>query len=322
MLNRPSRHANFLIAATALALTALAHAQTGPPPVAEVTMPPTPTALVERLVATMPTTLPGWTLGQPPMVCDPASLASALPQDAALAATYDFRWGVVVRLAPPEPEQPVEVRVLCMGEDLDAFGMLAHYRTDKTSPGPTATQSLWAGDDLHVWRGFCYLHLLPAGGGKQPHPSVVAAAEAVAAQLPLPGALPAMMRLMPQVRNLPFGLRYYRHNALGANTPGDGLVDTYLEADARLTLVLLRAPDETAATTLYDTMVGLLGGGVPCTPVDDVGKAAVRFVSAQHGQCYVMYEGRYVAMALGVHERPTAESLLRLMGTSIRISRF
>ncbi|MEI6502189.1 MAG: DUF6599 family protein, partial [Armatimonadota bacterium] len=238
--------------------------------------------------------------------------------------TYDFQWSLTVRLMPTEPHQQIEARIFCMGEDLDAFGLFAHSRDAKTVPGQIAAQSFWAGNDFHIWRGVFYLRLVPASGDKLLRAAVIAAGEAIAAQVPLPDSLPAMMQLLPQVRNVPSTLRYQRQDALGQAALGDGLVDTYLEDGDKLTLTLalLRATSEEAATPLYCRLVGVLEGGEGAVPVPDLGRAATTFSSPQYGLCYVMREGRYVAVALGVHDRSTAEGLLRIVGTNIRISRF
>lgn len=318
------RHANagLLALAAALLLPAMAHAQAGGAPEVAKTAPQTAAELAGRINAVLPASLPGWTITEAPAVCDRTCIAQNLPQDAVLTSTYNFRWCLTLRLMPPEPRQPIEARVFCMGEDLHAFGMFAHYRGEKTVTGQIATQSFWTDNDFHIWRGAFYIRLIPASGDKLLRASVVAAGEATAAQIPIPEKLPAMMRLLPQGRNQPYTLRYDFHGVLGQPTLSDGLVDTYLEEAGKLTLALLRAADDMAAVTLYGTVVGLISGGAATAPVADLGQAAVTINSAQHGLCYVMREGRYVAVALGVHDRPTAEGLLRITGTNIRVSRF
>ena len=67
-------------------------------------------------------------------------------------------------------------------------------------------------------------------------------------------------------------------------------------------------------------MAGLSGGG-PATTLPDLGKAAVTVSSSQFGLSYVMLERQYVALAVNVHDRTTAEGLLRIAGTNIRIVR-
>jgi hypothetical protein len=149
----------------------------------------------------------------------------------------------------------------------------------------------------------------------------MAAAEAIAAKIPIPERLPLMMRLMPQGRHLPDTLRYYRQNVLGETYLGQGLVDSYFENGEKLTFVLLRTDSEAAATALYARAVAGLSGGCPATTVPDLGKAAAVVSSSQFGLSYVMLERRYVALAVNVHDRTTAEGLLRIAGTNIRITK-
>lgn len=293
------------------------------PPVAK-TMPATAEELACRVLNVVAQTMPCWQSVDVPQVCDNTCVAERLPQDAALIAGYCFVWGLTVRLIPPETQQEIIVRVFRMGDELDAFGMFAQHRNDRTVTAPLKTQSFWSGDEFHLWRGLFYIRVTPTASGKVMHASALAAGEAVAAQIPAPEQLPLMMRLMPHGRSMPYSLRYYRHNVLGQTALGDGLVDTYLEDTTKLTLAVLRAPDEPTSVQLYAAVLAIASGGGSnmVTPVADMGKAAATVESRQFGLCYAMREGQYVALALGVHDRNTAEGLLRIAATNMRVSKY
>jgi len=150
------------------------------------------------------------------------------------------------------------------------------------------------------------------------------AAETVADLLPVPEQLPLMMRLMPEARLAPGTLHYFRHNPLGLPdipelAPGDGLEGGYVEEDTRLRLVLLRAASDQGAREAYCAVNALLASGATCTPLSKLGRQAQIITNPQYGLTYLMYEGRYLVMALGVHDRDTAEGLLRITATNIRI---
>lgn len=285
-----------------------------------VTLPQSPAELATRL-ADLPRTLSGWQFAGPAQSCDAASLAREAPAEAALAGDYDFRWGLTVRLLPPPPSREIVARLLVFAEDLDAFGFFSRRRTAEAAAAQVTVQSFWLGPQLCIWRGPVVLCLTPRADDKVVRAAVLAAGQALVEYLPLPRQLPLLMRLMPQGRNLPQTLRYCRHAVLGQPALGDGLVDTYLDNPGTLTLALLRAGDETAARRLYDTLQGLLAGEAPPQPVVDLGQAAAVLSSHQFGLCLTMREGAYVVAAVGVHDRRTAEGLLQIAGTNIRLSR-
>jgi hypothetical protein len=208
-----------------------------------------------------------------------------------------------------------------MGDALDAFGMFSRHQGEHTTPAQIVTKSIWTGNELHIWRDSFYIRVTPTTGDQVLKAAVMAAGEAIAAKIPIPERLPLMVRLMPEGRHLPDTLRYYRYNVLGQTGLGQGLVDTYLENSEKLTFVLLRADNEMAAVGLYDRAVAALSTGGPATPVPDLGKAAAMVASGQFGLGYVMREGRYVALAVNVHDRTAAEGLLRIAGTNIRITK-
>lgn len=303
-----------------IALAASVWAQVEPPPAVAPTVPTSAADMAARL-STIPCDLPGWTIIEQPLMCDAACVAEHVPEEAAIIKTYDFRWSLTMRLLPADPKQEIDANIYAMGDPLDAFGIFARHQGENTTPGQILTESIWAGNEFHIWRGTFYIRVTPTTADPLLKAAVMAAGEAIAAKIPIPERLPLMMRLMPEGRHLPHTLRYYRQNVLGQTYLGQGLVDTYLENGEKLTFVLLRADDEAAAAALYGKTVAGLSGGGPATTLPDLGKAAASVVSGQFGLSYVMREGRYVALAVTVHDRTTAEGLLRIAGTNIRITR-
>lgn len=301
----------------ALGLATLVAAQE---PVAEVTEPLAPAEMLARLQE-IPRTLTGWTLQPQPYVCDRKCLPEHLPYDAEAILSYNYVWSVSVSFIPNEPQHPLMVDIFRMDDPLDAFGVYSHARTSRAIPAAIRSESYWSGDQLHLWRGLFYVRVTPTVTDDVLKAAALAAGEAVAARLPLPPELPLMMRLMPESRGVTSGLRYDRQNLLGQVALGDGLVNQYLEDGTTFTMALLRAPDTQAAAKVFATASALLAEGTEVKLVPMLGKEAHVIHSPSHGLCYVMLEGIYTAIALGVHDQQTAEGLLRITGTSIRITR-
>jgi hypothetical protein len=277
-------------------------------------------AMLARL-REIPAQLAGWQLTDGVQVCDQTCLPQHMPVDAQTILTYHYLWSVTATFMPPDPRQPIVANVFAMGEDRDAFGLFAQARNDQAITAPILTESYWTGNQLHIWRGPFYIRVTPSSAGELLRASTSALGENIAAKLPLPDKLPLMMRLMPEGRAKPQALRFYRQNVLGQPSLTDGLVNEYLQDSRPLTFVLLRAQDASAAAKLLTTTTDFLRQGSAAMPLGSLGKQAFVMQSPQYGLSYTMREGSYVALALGVRDRDTAEGLLRLAATNIRIVR-
>ena len=84
--------------------------------------------------------------------------------------------------------------------------------------------------------------------------------------------------------------------------------------------MLFRSTDDTARQA-YREVAALLAPGGGGTPLALLGRRAQTITSEQFGLIYLVQEGRYLILALGVHDPDTAEGLLRITATSIRIVR-
>lgn len=277
-------------------------------------------AMLARL-REIPGQLDGWQLTDGIQICDQTCLPQHLPVDARTALTYHYLWSVTATFMPPDPKQPIVANVFAMDEDRDAFGLFALGRNDQAVSAPLLTESYWTGNQLHIWRGRFYIRVTPSTDDRLLRAGMIALGENIAAKLPLPDKPPLMMRLMPQGRAKPQALRFYRQNVLDQPSLRDGLVNEYLQDGEPLTFVLLRAQDAAAAATLLTIATDLLRQGSTATPLGSLGKQAFVMQSPQYGLSYTMREGSYVALALGVRDRDTAEGLLRLAATNIRIVR-
>jgi hypothetical protein len=172
-----------------------------------------------------------------------------------------------------------------------------------------------------VWRDNFLVRALPSGSGAPGRFAAEAAAVAALTAAPLPGQMPLMMRLMPDARQVVHSLRYYRQNLLGSLPLGDALAADYLENGTQLQMALLRYANDEAARQAYPEVASVLAPGVSADPLVLLGRQAQAIPTQQFGLAYLVHEGRYLIMALNVHDRDTAEGLLRITATNIRIVR-
>jgi hypothetical protein len=249
------------------------------------------------------------------------AVSALLTPDATAIAVYAPGWLAQVKLLPPAPHEPVTVEVIRFGDPLDAFGAFAALRSTAAEPALIPALSCWTGRQYCVWREEFLVRLLPANTGAGARVAAEAAAEAVLGLMPLPAQLPLMLRLMPEARQVPQSLRYYRENLLGRLPLGDALGADYLENGTQLQLALVRYASDEAAREAYDDVLALLATGAQATPLPLLGRQAHTIPSRQFGLTYLVREGRYLLVALGLHDRDTAEGLLRITATNIRIVR-
>jgi hypothetical protein len=291
------------------------------------TAPTKPQELMERL-STVPEQLQGWRIGADPIVAEGPQLSTVLSRaDAAAILSYQFQWAVRVTLLPGDlppsagDASHLTADVLKFADPLDAFGAFAQFRATGAVPLQILRRSYANGDQAVVWRGEFVVRMTPPAAGPTIRTAVLTAAETVAGLLPLPEQLPLMMRLMPEARLAPGTLRYHPRDLLGLGFAGDGLEGSYVEDDTRLRLVLVRTASDEAARHAYAAAATALAPGTQSIPLPLLGRQAQIVTSRRYGLTYLMHEARYLVLALGVHDRDTAEGLLRITATNIRILR-
>jgi hypothetical protein len=308
-----------------------------PAPVAAATAPASPQEMLERLRA-LPQQLEGWSVGPETLTAliatPPApgpQLGDLLPAETAAAIlTYRPRWAVRALLAPENPPQPLAVVVLKFSDALGAYGAFAHTYPEGGLPLQIRQSAYRSDQQTAVWRGDFVVLIIPtapapaARPARPPRPDAGAmqtAAAQVADLLPLPDQAPLLLRVMPDARLTVGTLRYYRDNVLDLGLRGDGFTGRYVEDNTQLQLMLVRTANEPAARKAYTALADRLASGPRRMPLTLLGKQAQMLRSREYGLCYLMQQGRYVAAALEVHDRDTAEGLLRITATHVRILR-
>jgi len=309
------------VAAVLLALVAggaVGLAQPAPEPT---TYPASPAELLARLKP-LPAQLKGWTVAPDPQsATGPVAAGLLAPEAAAVVQAYQLDWLLQLQLLPPAPHEPVALEVLRFADPLDAFGAFSAFRTTTSEHTSLKTASYWTGAQYCVWRENFLLRAIPADGGAPARLTAEVAADAALTVMPLPCQMPLMMRLMPDARQVANSLRYYRQNLLGRLPLGDALAADYHENGTQLQLALVRYADDEAARQAYCEVADVLAPGACASPLALLGRQAQVLPTRQFGLAYLVHEGRYLILALNVHDRDTAEGLLRITATNIRIVR-
>ncbi len=281
----------------------------------------TPQELLQRLAALLPAQN-GWQLAAQPLIVMGEAADELWPENIRQQILeYDWQWAVCLSIQPKTPPEPLKIELLKFAGSLEAFGAFSRFRNSEATAANYKSLSYWKGDELHIWRDDFYVQILPAKASPAHRAAVGAAAEALLSVMPEPTQWPLMLRVMPQGRLVANSLRYYRHR-LPLDLPlEDGLSGQYLENGTCLQLILIRCGNEAEAQQSYQKIIEQLEKKETAKAVAMIGRQAHLLPSTQYGLVYLIQEKNYLALALNVHSPQTAESLLRILATNIRIMR-
>lgn len=281
----------------------------------------TPQELLQRLASLLPAQN-GWRLAAQPQIVVGEVAYELWPENIrAHILEYGLQWAVCLSIQPKTPPEPLKIELLKFREALASYGAFSRFRSPEAAAANYKSLSYWKGDELHIWRDDFYIRILPAQASPAHRAAVGAAAEALLSVMPEPAQWPLMLRLMPQGRLVANSLRYYRHR-LPLDLPlEDGLSGLYLENGTSLQLILIRCENEAEAQQCYQKIIDQLEKKETAKAVPMIGRQAHLLYSTQYGLVYLIQEKNYLALALNVHSPQTAESLLRILATNIRIMR-
>jgi hypothetical protein len=258
---------------------------------------------------------PGWQKVDGPQVYSADNLWEWIDGDAPVYLEYQFSYAVRVLLASEELR--VEVGVFVMQSPLDAFGLFSRQRSEQAPAAPIANSAFWDGAQLHIWRNFVYLRLLPARQEESWRPRVRELAAALCEGLQPAESLPRLLTLLPPNNLLANSPTFYRANVLGQEKLRNGVRAKYRLGEAVLTLWLLECPSKSAAAQSLQLLAGVLGKQ---RSLRALGEEAFAGSAASYGPTMAMREGSYVAAVTHAVPPDFAEALLRMISVRIRVA--
>lgn len=176
---------------------------------------------------------------------------------AELYLSFGFRELLVLRY-DREGEAPIEAEIYDMGRSQDAFGIFAHGM--ERAEREVGQGSQYLAGMLTFWkdRFVVTITAYPETGPRKR--AAYALARAVARLIPRDGALPGIVRRLPQQQIVPGSIRYFRHplwlnsaypisdgNLLGIGPDTEAALARYGEGEGRHLLILVEYPDEKRA---------------------------------------------------------------------------
>lgn len=272
---------------------------------------PTPDAGID-LAALLPAPPAGWVVAEGPDAYTPDTLYEVLNGGAERYLGHGCRRLLHVRYSPPDaPLAGLTLDLYDMGSDLGAFGLYRDALPPAPDRRPWGAEGHRDGALAAAWRG----PVLIRAEADDDRPDSIARLEAlvadVAARVPGPAALPAILASLPTTGLVPSSERRVPRDLGGHAFLPDGLTADYELDGVRARLLVGDLPDEAAAAEAFAALRdhhahrGELADGAP-----GFGDQSFRFASPVLGEGTAMRAGIRVAWVQGDLAPEAREAIL------------
>ncbi len=292
---------------------------------------------VVRRLAAVVEQVQGLRLSAPPTVTYAGRPEAASLPGADLLASYKHVWTVSAWFARPGTDA-ICCHVHRFESAIEAFGPFS-MRKEPSARDAVAipTMAYWVGEQLHVWRGEYYVHILPvppvtpqavspaaatpAAGVADTRATVGLIAEAFLGALPVPTRLPTLLSIIPLSGRFigpvrfehiaPVGLEH------GVERVSVRLVETY-ESDCVLSIH--RTADAAEAEAVYaGWLAGLPEGTGDSVHLPLLADDAASTTVPDGSVAACMRQDNYVACVEGGTSKEFAEAVLMIVASHVRI---
>jgi len=211
------------------------------------------------LFQALPESVAGWTKPGEPAFYTPETLSNYIDGGAELFLSFNFK-GALSAKYTDEAENEITVDVFDMGSSFDAFGVFAHSR--ESIDNAFGQGSEYAAGLLTFWKDRYYVSILAYPETPAKKDVVFELGRTVAGAIPVEGALPPVLALLPPENLIPESVHFFHHyvwlnsfyfvsNDNVLNIAGDtpAALGRYRQAGAAFYLLLVRYPDSARAET-------------------------------------------------------------------------
>jgi hypothetical protein len=206
----------------------------------------------ESLNRLLPDPLPGWRIEGEDGRYGPKNLYQYIDGGAELYLSYDFRAAATrIYIQPGQPD--ILLDVFDMGSAKNAFGVFSHARLliDSTfGQGSQYTSGL-----LQFWKDRYYISILASPETEESREAVMTLAQQIDMRIQKKGALPAILKALPDSGLILESVRYFYHpawlnsyffiaedNILNITPETDAALAKYQTGDSRTTLLVVTYP--------------------------------------------------------------------------------
>lgn len=205
----------------------------------------------------LPKSLAGWTKPETPALYTPETLSNYIDGGAELYLSYNFKGALSVKYTD-QAENEIVLDIFDMGSSLDAFGVFAHSRESIDSAFGQGSE--YAAGLLTFWKDRYYVAILAYPETPARKDVVFELGRAVAGAIPVEGALPPVLALLPQENLIPESVHFFHHyiwlnsfyfvsneNVLDIAADTPSALGKYREGGNTLFLLIVRYPDAARA---------------------------------------------------------------------------
>jgi len=205
----------------------------------------------------LPKSLAGWTKPETPALYTPETLSNYIDGGAELYLSYNFKGALSVKYTD-QAENEIVLDIFDMGSSFDAFGVFAHSRESIDSAFGQGSE--YAAGLLTFWKDRYYVAILAYPETPAKKDVVFELGRTVAGAIPVEGALPPVLALLPPENLIPESVHFFHHyvwlnsfyfvsNDNVLNIAGDtpAALGRYRQAGAAFYLLLVRYPDSARA---------------------------------------------------------------------------
>ncbi|MFP3904104.1 MAG: DUF6599 family protein [Armatimonadota bacterium] len=258
--------------------------------------------------------------GQPVTLDTSEQLAQHDPALAEIVSSYRFQYALQAFYTVGTTDETNCLSIIRMESALDAFGPFSVQRSAEARDMPIPTSAYRLQKSLHIWRGAFYVKVCTPRGGTAAEQKAFDLVTEFMKAVPTPEQVPCLLRVLPWSSRQISKPKYYLRAPMGMEFLSGGVVVRYTEGESECRLLLMQYPSDLEACEAYEDLRDSLAipENAP-VPMQQMGEEAVQLQSAEHGQCMLMRESRFVAALFDYHDTLFATGLVRVAAVNIRM---
>ncbi|MFC1532917.1 DUF6599 family protein [Thermodesulfobacteriota bacterium] len=216
-----------------------------------------PNDIDERLLRSLKQSSPaGWRLRKPVKLFDNKNLWEIIDGHADFFLSYDMvRMTFADYRDSSDPERFIFVFIYDMGNPTNAFGVFSGERQEETNPIDLGRQAYRFGENLFIWKGHYYLHMIASKNSPELQKINLLTAKKLVDSLDDSGESVRGLERLPKKDRVPGSEQYYRKDAMGLDFLDDTFMARYRKNTIIFTFFLSYKENPAAAGDLLERYV-------------------------------------------------------------------
>jgi hypothetical protein len=268
--------------------------------------------------AALPAAVGGFKETKPPATFSPATLENLIDGGAEAVKFYAFQQCAYAEYAPGgKGNQLITAEVYQFAQPLDAFGYYSSQRNSDAQIVKIGGDGYQEASDLNFWKGaYCVkitITTTPTPAYQQEMPKL---AQAIAAKLSGPTAVPAMVGMLPPGRT-PRSEQYVKINVAAQSCLKNGVLAKYKAAGPQAELFICAYGTPAQAKQAYQqysaylTRPNLLAAGAKPSVVKGLGDSAIAVRTRLSGNAVLALKGKDVIAMRRAKDPVAAQAIVK-----------